>query len=1531
MKERYRILLLTAGVIFTLGASLASCQREEDIPDPLPGYTLPMSFQGEIVPFDEPTKAGEPSFWDGATIYVRLENGGKPILGQAVCHSETGWSFTYSGSLQGWESARARCYFTQSGSNDSGQIPISPDMPFWSDEDAYFSIGENSVSLTATLRPMTGRLSLGHGISDNRVRPVRILSGLTVYTAFNLTDYTFSSFSGEFDFQADRNNYLYAVFTDPDSPSLRLQNGSVVYERTSFGENTLQPGHSGYFTVPTFSSHEGWTVVNVEDPDRTEFTVNGVSFKMIAVQGGTFMMGKEGVSEPVHQVTLDDYKIGETEVTQELWQAVMGENPSGHTGDPSLPVEKVTYSAARVFAFRLSELTGVNFRLPTEAEWEFAARERGGDLTYSGSDYLPDVGWYGDNSDNTPHPVKSKAANALGIFDMSGNVYEMVSDGWGDYPSEPQKNPRGSGWMGSYVIRGGGSGSGRTNCYPSWRTSMIFDAISSETGFRLACGGPDYKPEMVDLGLPSGLKWASFDLGASRPSEVGWYFSWGETAPKVIFNYENYKYIQEGATNYLFFTKYTLPDGNTDGIWYQNGVFVGDNKKILDFEDDAPRQLWGEGWRTPSPADWQELFDQCTWEHIDGYDGFWGKKVTGPNGNSIFLPDSYFADASGWYLTSSLSEYSNQIRNAWISSDVAQIVNNDRYLGLTIRPVYGDGNNISATVSTETVDIGVVPAGKPASGTVTVQNTGYLPLTITATCSGNGFSVNPAEITIPAGVSQNFTVTFQSASAGDFTGMIDFSSEKVRLPSVNLSTTAVDIQSATYEAAGVSFTMIALPAGSFRMGKEGIAEPVHNVSLDAFWMGETEVTQELWTAVMGSNPSANQSPDRPVECVTWWDVQGFLNQLRHLTGVPFRLPTEAEWEYAAREAGKRETNYSGSDNADEVAWYYDNSGNSSRPVKSLNPNGYGLYDMSGNVWEWCSDFYSDYTSEDQVNPRGNAWHDYTIVRGCAYDNNGYTLFHRNANNSSFSAYNTIGFRLALGGPAYGPEKVDLGLPSGNLWSTVNMGASLPEEFGDYYAWGETEPKWTFNWYNYKYMAEGYGEENYITKYTFEDNHNAGIWYENDQFIGDGRNVMDFSDDPARTGWGEGWRMPSLADWQELTENCRISSESIRGMSGYRVTSNLNGNSIFLPLVGYRDGNNAYNIGDYATYYHSSSLSGVSWSNRLFYVGNYEYGFENLYRYVGNPVRPIWGDGGDNYALSAPTILDAGTAKTGKSREVALNVRNTGYLPITFHMEGSADGFTFSPTGDITLPAGTTRDITLTFSPTESKRYEAIFRIVSDRLESPLDISVSGAGWDSTVSFLLVKRKYRLHYADTYCYPKFCLLFDNGQSLSIQYTKAGYYDGDYQGGVLKGVHIYSTNEGYSYEQRQELWNPYVQEEDTWVQEQLQLYPDGSLEYFKNGQSLGTYSFSSLDMDNIQSFCLLMTTEGWYTRHEHWMDDFYIFTSSFDYSDNFDSGVFDTSFWETPVNPDGVRVEEGMMKTSQLRIDEDFRLYSKTINL
>lgn len=215
-------------------------------------------------------------------------------------------------------------------------------------------------------------------------------------------------------------------------------------------------------------------VLSGETPQRTEtFVIDGVSFTMVYVEGGTFTMGTNRYPRygPAHEVTLSDYCIGLTEVTQAQWFAVMGANPSwfcsteGYTDNLQRPVEEVSWYNCQDFVAKLNALTGRTFRLPTEAEWEFAAR--GGNKThgyrYSGSNIIDEVGWYRGNlpslEDGTEgygtQPVGSLKPNELGLYDMTGNVNEWCYDRheYG-YPSEPQVNPTGPETGYERVIRG---------------------------------------------------------------------------------------------------------------------------------------------------------------------------------------------------------------------------------------------------------------------------------------------------------------------------------------------------------------------------------------------------------------------------------------------------------------------------------------------------------------------------------------------------------------------------------------------------------------------------------------------------------------------------------------------------------------------------------------------------------------------------------------------------------------------------------------------------------------------------------------------------------------------------------------------------------------------------------------------------------------------------------------------------------------------------------------------------------------------
>lgn len=218
---------------------------------------------------------------------------------------------------------------------------------------------------------------------------------------------------------------------------------------------------------------------------------------MIYVEGGTFMMGKlandrrlmHDKETPIHKVNLSNYFIAETQVTQELWETIMGSNPSYFTGDNQCPVESVSWNDCQMFIKKLNELTGKSFTLPTEAQWEYAAK--GGNKSkgtiFAGSNNIDDVAWHRKLINRT-HPVKTKNPNELGIYDMSGNVWEWCADWFGIYEKFEQVDPVGPSY-GSERVQRGGSWSGLLgfeHCRVSNRSSRNPDIRNYSYGVRLA-------------------------------------------------------------------------------------------------------------------------------------------------------------------------------------------------------------------------------------------------------------------------------------------------------------------------------------------------------------------------------------------------------------------------------------------------------------------------------------------------------------------------------------------------------------------------------------------------------------------------------------------------------------------------------------------------------------------------------------------------------------------------------------------------------------------------------------------------------------------------------------------------------------------------------------------------------------------------------------------------------------------------------------------------------------------------------------
>ena len=508
------------------------------------------------------------------------------------------------------------------------------------------------------------------------------------------------------------------------------------YNASLYYADANEPTAKSFLPKATFTYQYGTPEPPTPDEYET-FTVNGVSFKMIYVEGGTFMMGASDddyeardIEKPAHEVTLSSYSIGETEVTQELWTAVMGNNPSYSPDNPRYPVEEVSWYDCQAFILKLNEMTGRQFRLPTEAEWEFAAR--GGNKSqgykYAGSNTYYEVMWCAHNFHHGTEEVASKAPNELGLYDMSGNVWEWCQDYYGNYSSEAQTNPICEEIAIERVRRGGGWSSWPEYCRVSYRSGEYPRLTTNIVGMRLA--------------------------------------------------------LTEGSA--------------------------------------------------PEPP----------------------------------TPD----------------------------------------------------------------------------------------------------------------LDETFTVN------------------------------------------GTSFKMIHVDGGSYLMGAtqydlQAYANetPAHVVTLSPYCIGETEVTQELWTAVMGNNPSYNaDNLQCPVENVSWLDCQSFVAKLNELTGRQFRLPTEAEWEFAARGGNKcLGYNYAGSNTYDDVTWCASNC-TGTNAVASKAPNELGLYDMSGNVWEWCQDYYGSYSSEPQTDPTGPDSGHTRVQRGGGWSSQPVQCraTHRNHSRPTISS-NSVGLRLAL--------------------------------------------------------------------------------------------------------------------------------------------------------------------------------------------------------------------------------------------------------------------------------------------------------------------------------------------------------------------------------------------------------------------------------------------------------------------------------------------------------------------------------------
>ncbi len=793
------------------------------------------------------------------------------------------------------------------------------------------------------------------------------------------------------------------------------------------------------------------------------------SAHFVYIPTGTFQMGSppdelcgHSDEKPVHNVTLTrGFYIQSTEVTQQQWMDVFGNNPSYHRNCLRCPVEEVTWYDCCIFCNRLSQAEGLTpcyysddayttvfdgtppvtggavfwkqsangYRLPTEAEWEYACRvgttaayNSGQDSTNCNDDpNLDPLGWYWYNSDtgNGPetHPAGLKQANSRELYDMHGNVWEWC---WDPYQSDyygfsPPTDPTGPSSGASRVRRGGSWDSSAEFCRSANRLYSNLDYRADNLGFRILksinsiylhpgtfqmgsppdelCGHSDEKP-VHNVTLTHG-----FYIQATEVTQQQWMAVFGNN-PSCHRNCMDCPV--EEVTWYdccIYCNRLSQAEGLTP-CYYSDGsyttVFNGTppvTSGIVFWKQSA------NGYRLPTEAEWEYA---CRAGTTTAYNS--GQNNTG-------CDDDPNLDPLGWY---------------WYNSDT------------------GNGPETH-------------PAGQKQS-----NNPGLYDMhgNVWEWCwdryqsdyYGSAPSFDPTGPSLGASRVQR---------GGGWDSSAEYCRSANRLYS-NLDYCADNLGFRILK----STHFVYFPPGTFQMGSppdelcgHSDEKPVHNVTLThGFYIQATEVTQQQWMDVFGNNPSYHRNCLKcPVEEITWYDCCIYCNRLSQAEGLTpcyysddayttvfdgtppvtggavfwkqsangYRLPTEAEWEYACRagttaayNSGQNNTDCNDDSNLDPLGWYWYNSdtgnGLETHPAGQKQSNNSGLYDMHGNVWEWCWDRYQSdyYGSAPSTDPTGPSSGSDRVGHGGGWSS--FAEHCRSANRSHYNAYDPyhfLGFRI----------------------------------------------------------------------------------------------------------------------------------------------------------------------------------------------------------------------------------------------------------------------------------------------------------------------------------------------------------------------------------------------------------------------------------------------------------------------------------------------------------------------------------------
>jgi len=802
----------------------------------------------------------------------------------------------------------------------------------------------------------------------------------------------------------------------------------------------------------------GWTfkkkTVTVATPEgdiekQITYYTNTIGMVFVGIPAGDFMMGSENGyddEKPVHRVSISNsFYIGAQEVTNGQYQRFVAEAGYDGSGDADgdylrhhrdwsnyssperdYPVVCVSWKNARKFCEWLSKKEGVTYRLPTEAEWEYACRAGSATRYYWGDEARDDCAWHLSNNGRRTHPVGQKQPNAFGLCDMSGNVWEWCQSLHKPYPYRPDDVRENLHSGGTRVRRGGSCfnsdirSANRNFDFPRYATytayHLGFRTVVSLPGVRSApqparrSEAADVRPAKMEVkadgqvgpGLPAWAKVSQAQIEAAKrdgvPVAKEIDLGDGVTLKMVYIPAgeflmgsppgEEGRYEDEGPQHRVTLTRgfFMGIDEITQAQWQtvmrsDPARFKGDDRPVeqvnwYDCQNFIKKLNAGAmgPFRLPTEAEWEYA---CRAGATTPF--HFGETISTDQAN--YNGQQPYGNGRKGIRRGSTTPAGTFPPNAWGLYDMHGNVNE------WCQDWYGEDYYASSPAAD--------PQG-PEAGTSRVLRDGAWN-SPPRDCRSAGRGRWPPDGRVVSFGELGFRVA-SSAPTGTAQAQPpeDWTAER---KTVKVATPKGDVdKEITYYTNSVGMRFVLIPAGQFMMGSppgeknRGDDEgPVHPVRItQAFYMGAGEVTQEQYEKVTGQSSSHFKGPGRPEESVSWNEAQTFCKKLSEKEGVTCRLPTEAEWEYACR-AGTSTPYYWGGEVRDDCAWYGGNSENATHLVGLKLPNAFGLFDMSGNVWEWCQSAYRKYpyrVEDGREDVRGLEESPSRVIRGGGFKNDG---------------------------------------------------------------------------------------------------------------------------------------------------------------------------------------------------------------------------------------------------------------------------------------------------------------------------------------------------------------------------------------------------------------------------------------------------------------------------------------------------------------------------------------------------------------